>query len=268
MRYKYLDISRHTTIGIGSIAKTYYPQIDELSEVEGLPLLANGSNTLVNDTHPHVLYTLSHLRGYEVEEDIVVALAGQSLSSLSYELSMLGYSGLEWAIGIPGSVGGAIYMNAGAFSLDISSVLVGADVYRDGKVRYYPLDLLGLGYRSSNFEGVVVRGYFRLERLDMENIYASIDRYRTIRASTQPRQRSMGSTFKRVDGMSAGRIIDELGLKGYRIGDAMVSPVHAGFVVNVGRATYLDVRHLIDDIKEKVLRSTHLILQEEIKYLD
>lgn len=268
MRYKYLDLSHHTTIGIGGIAKTYYPEINELGEVEGLPLLANGSNTLVNDTHPHVLYTLSHLRGYEVEEDIVVALAGQSLSSLSYEMSRLGYSGLEWAVGIPGSVGGAIYMNAGAFSLDISSVLMGADIYRDGEIRYYPVDLLGLGYRTSSFDGVVVRGYFRLERADIESIYACIDKYQTIRLSTQPRQRSMGSTFRRVEGVSAGRIIDELGLKGYRIGDAMVSPIHAGFVVNVSNATYLDVRRLIDYIKERVLRSTGIILQEEIKYLD
>lgn len=268
MRYKYLDISRHTTIGIGSVAQTYYPEIDELSEVEGMPLLANGSNTLVNDTHPHTLYTLSHLRGYEVDEDIVVALAGQSLARLSYEVSRLGYSGLEWAVGIPGSVGGAIYMNAGAFLLDISSVLIGADIYRDGMLRYYPLDLLGLGYRTSSFDGVVVRGYFRLKKMDIDTIYASIDRYQSIRTSTQPRQRSMGSTFKRVDGVSAGRIIDELGLKGFRIGDAMVSPIHAGFVVNVGKATYLDVRHLIDYIKSQVASRTGIILQEEIKYID
>ena len=193
---------------------------------------------------------------------------GYPLSRLALQLARQGWSGLEFAYGIPGTLGGAMVMNAGTHLGDMSRVLVTARLLlSDGQVQERPASVLGLRYRGSSYPpGAVLLGAtLRLQQGEREQIEAIMHASYARRQHTQPlSQPNTGSIFKNPPGTAAGRLIEELGLKGTRIGGAMISPVHANFIVNVGRAAAADVQALMAHMHERVRATYNVVLEPEV----
>jgi UDP-N-acetylmuramate dehydrogenase len=198
----------------------------------------------------------------------VVAGGGFNIKRLVRACVSRGLAGLEWAEGIPGTMGGSIVMNAGSYGGEISQRIEEvAWIAPDGMLRRRHVGREDFSYRVSPFrnEGVVVEGTFRLIREDPHDIEARMKEFQRRRMSSQPPgERSAGCIFRNPPGDSAGRVIDVAGLKGLAVGGASVSDVHANFIVNRGDATSEDLFALIESVKEKVLRSTGVALEEEV----
>jgi UDP-N-acetylmuramate dehydrogenase len=263
-------------------------EIDELKNViafvreKKIPyyVLGNGTNMLVSDDgFKGVIIALKDLNGEIVFKDTderdkvsVTAYAGCTLARLSSEAASRGLQGTEFASGIPGSIGGAVVMNAGAYGGEIKDILEYADVLdEDGNtVRLYNSDL-EFGYRRSIIQKknyIVLLVSFILKRGNEKNIKAEIRELNERRREKQPLEYpSAGSTFKRPEGYFAGKLIEDSGLKGYRIGDAQVSEKHCGFVINRGKATSADIYSLIGDVIATVYEKTGVQLEPEIKLL-
>jgi UDP-N-acetylmuramate dehydrogenase len=194
---------------------------------------------------------------------------GYPLSRLALQLARQGWSGLEFAYGIPGTLGGAMVMNAGTHLGDMSRVLVQARVLRsDGQVQELPASALGLRYRGSAYPpGAVLLGAtLRLQQGERTQIEALMRESYARRQRTQPlSQPNAGSIFKNPPGMAAGRLIEDLGLKGTRIGGAMISPVHANFIVNVSHATAADVEALMAHVQARVQAAYNVVLEPEVQ---
>ena len=194
------------------------------------------------------------------------------LSRLSKAALEEGLTGLEFAGGIPGSVGGAITMNAGAYGGEMAQVLEEADVLDEaGECRTLPVSECGLGYRTSIFSGrrcLILKARFCLEPGDPAAVKARMEELAAKRREKQPLEYpSAGSMFKRPPGHFAAALIDQCGLKGLTVGGAQVSEKHAGFIINRGGATCADVLELVDRVKEEVLRQTGVELEMEVKVL-
>ena len=254
----------------------------KLAKSEGIPyyILGNGTNMLVSDDgYKGLIIALKDLNSdiifsntSDKNKVAVCASAGCTLARLASEAASKALTGLEFAAGIPGSVGGAVVMNAGAYGGEIKDVLEFADVL-DGNgdiVRLYNSDL-EFGYRKSIIQEkdyVVLSVSFVLTRGDEKAIRAEIKELNERRREKQPLDLpSAGSTFKRPTGLFAGKLIEDAGLKGFRVGDAQVSEKHCGFVVNVGKATSADIYELISKVIEKVYEETGVVLEPEIKLL-
>ena len=279
-------MARHTSFRIGGPARRMAFPADEGELVRLLHLtealdvqplvLGNGTNVLYPDEGIDRLVIntrdLSALRMGEGEGE-VVAEAGVQLARLANFACAAGLTGLEFAHGIPGSVGGAVCMNAGAYGGEIRDVIVGADVWFPGAgVRFVPREELQLSYRHSLLDecpdAVVLSAVFRLERGDSEVIRAAMDELMARRKKSQPLEYpSAGSTFKRPAGYFAGALIQEAGLKGTAVGGAMVSPKHAGFVINTGNATCADVLGLIRLVQERVRETAGVELEPEVRII-
>lgn len=236
--------------------------------------LGNGSNLLVADEgYPGFILKL----GGEFDEirasgGSLEAGAAVLLSRLSRTALELGLTGLEFAGGIPGSVGGAVTMNAGAYGGETARVLEEVDFLDEaGEVCTLPASECGLGYRKSIFSGrkrLILRARFRLEPGEPAAIMARMDELAAKRREKQPLEYpSAGSMFKRPPGHFAAALIDRCGLKGLAVGGAQVSEKHAGFVVNRGGAACADVLELVRQVKEQVLRQTGVELEMEVKVL-
>ena len=200
--------------------------------------------------------------------DLVVAGSGACLASVSSAAARCGLSGLEWAIGIPGSVGGAVRMNAGAFGGAISDRLLYADVLRGGAVVRLGRGELGFSYRHSAIadDDVVIAAAFLLDKISAAVTLARCGEYTERRRSKQPSGKSAGSVFKNPSGISVGKVLDGAGLKGLRNGGAVISPVHANIIVNTGDATADDVCGLIRIMKGE-LEARGIEAKEEIIYV-
>lgn len=250
----------------------------ELAQAEDFPrlTLGNGSNLLVADQGLDrlVIYT-GDTRRVEAGPltNQVTAEAGASLAAAAVFAQRRALAGLAFAHGIPGTVGGAVCMNAGAYGGEIRQVLESALVWLPGEgVRTLSNEALAFGYRRSLLtdrpEAVVLRAVFSLEPGDPEAIRAEMEELRRRRREKQPLDRpSAGSTFKRPPGHFAGALIEQCGLKGARIGGAQVSEKHAGFVINAGGATCADVLALIRHIRKTVRAETGVTLEPEVKIL-
>ena len=198
--------------------------------------------------------------------------AGAKLKDVSNFAADNGLTGLEFAVGIPGSIGGAVYMNAGAYGGEMKNVISKVRaVSKSGHLAEFNIDALELGYRRSIFQ---LNGYaiceieLQLEEGNVEDIRRVMDDFTQRRESKQPLEYpSAGSTFKRPEGYFAGTLIDQTGLKGLRVGDAMVSTKHAGFVVNAGHATAADVLGLIEEVKRRVYEAHGVILNPEVRII-
>lgn len=200
----------------------------------------------------------------------LVCEAGATLKDASQLAASLGLGGLEFACGIPGSVGGAVFMNAGAYDGCIADVLASATcLMPDGSVQEIAVADLALGYRTSRVRTdglVVLSATFKLLPGDASAINARIAELTQARESKQPLELpSAGSTFKRPEGYFAGKLITDAGLKGYQVGGAAVSTKHAGFVVNTGGATAADVRAVIEHVQEEVQRQFGVALEPEVR---
>lgn len=280
-------MAAHTTFKIGGPADVFVSPLTEESlcdcvkacRVASVPyfLLGCGSDLLVSD---------KGIRGVVIDcagalDDILllgdphgecqlVCEAGATLKDTSQLAASLGLSGLEFACGIPGSIGGAVFMNAGAYDGCIADVLQSARcLFPDGSVQELARDELDFGYRASRVrnEGLVVlSATFALRPGDASAIQTRVDELTSARESKQPLEYpSAGSTFKRPEGYFAGKLITDAGLKGYQVGGAAVSTKHAGFVVNLGGASAADVLAVIQHVQEEVQRQFGVALEPEVR---
>ena len=281
-------LKNHTSFRVGGPASAYVipEDADELKKLivflykEKLPyrILGNGTNLLVSDEGvPGVVIELrSGLDGLELLDDRrdgsirIQAMAGTLLSRTALYAYEHGLAGMEALRGIPGTVGGAVTMNAGAYGTEMLDVLESCEVItREGQVKTLPLEALELGYRHSIIPEsglIVLSAVFRLRKGDPEEILKEMQEYQRRRAEKQPLDKaSAGSTFKRPEGHFAGQLIEESGLRGYRHNGAAVSEKHCGFIVNEGSATASDIYALIQEVRTKVLEHTGVELTPEVK---
>jgi UDP-N-acetylmuramate dehydrogenase len=234
-------------------------------------VLGGGTNVLVRDggIRGLTIRLAKALTGVEVEDRSVVAEAGVLYPVLANATAGRGLAGLEFATGIPGTVGGAVYMNAGAYGGETKEVLDWADVFRDGEVARMANADLDLSYRRSVLQDhpdwVVLRAGYTLEPGDPAELKARIKEFRAQRMNGSPNRPSCGSTFKRPEGDFPGRVIEAARLKGTRVGNIEVSPVHANYLVNLGGGTAEEALELIELVKEMVRERLGIELEEEVR---
>ena len=243
---------------------------------EDLPyfILGNGSNLLVSDKgYQGVVVQLDRNLGeVRVEDTEIHASAGALLSTIAVAARRASLTGFEFAGGIPGTLGGAVVMNAGAYGGEMKDVLKRVTVMdQNGKIFEIPAEELELGYRTSVIKTagyIVLDAVISLEKGDVEEIKALTRKLSEQRTSKQPLEYpSAGSTFKRPEGYFAGKLIMDSGLRGYRVGGAQVSEKHCGFVINAGDATAKDVCELMKHVTETVYEKFGVTLEPEVKFL-
>lgn len=279
-------LSRHTTMKIGGPAELFI----EPSSIEGLKktieivkangikwrVIGRGSNLLVPDSGMKgvVIKLGNGLDHLKINDDEIRVGAGYSLIKLATIMSNKEeLSGLEFAGGIPGSVGGAVYMNAGAHGSDISKILQKAHIlFPDGNMEWLSVEAMKYSYRTSILQkempGICVEAVFQLKRGDRETISGQLQKHKDYRRETQPwNYPCAGSIFRNPLPQYAGQLIEESGLKGHQIGGAQISELHANFIVNKDDATAKDVLSLIEHIKETIHNNYQVSLETEIEII-
>lgn len=243
----------------------------------GIPytLLGGGSNVLVSDRGVRGLVVLNRAREVRFEtgdEPRVWTESGASLSSLANRAAEHGYAGLEWAAAVPGSVGGAVYGNAGAFGGDMAHNLIHAEVLTEKGLERWQVEKMEYGYRTSllkrsRIKCIILTAEMRLIQSTREAVKAKVAEFVTRRKATQPLGASMGSMFKNPPGDYAGRLIEAAGLKGTRIGNAEVSSVHGNFFINRGSTSAADICALISLVQRTVAQKFGTKLELEIEMI-
>lgn len=278
------DMKKHTSFKIGGPAEVFLEinTTEELLKVtnyckqEGVDffVVGNGSNLLVADEGVKgvIIHLTGKLAGARVEGDIVRAGAGLSLAALAAFTVEEELSGFEFAAGIPGSIGGAIYMNAGAYGGEMKDVVTGVYLITDGELKHYSVEEMDFSYRHSMLHGlknaIVVTVEFKFNPGKREDIEGKISELNAKRREKQPLDYpSAGSTFKRPETGYASQLIEEAGLKGTRIGGAEVSKKHSGFIINADNATAKDVKELISYVQKVVEEKSGVKLYPEVKML-
>ena len=235
-------------------------------------VIGNGSNLLVCDEGVHgVIIKISNLLSkIEVNGNIIYAESGAFLSKIANVAYNEGLSGFEWAAGIPGTLGGAVIMNAGAYGGEMKDVVI-STTYIDENGDMQKTSDHKFGYRTSIFEDkkcIIIGSEISLQPKNKDEIKAYMNELSEKRHSKQPLEYpSAGSTFKRPDGLYAGKLIEDAGLRGYSIGGATVSEKHCGFIINSGNATFNDVMNLIEYVQGKVYEQFGVKLETEVKIL-
>ena len=277
-------VKNHTTFRIGGPADALaLPKTpEEVAEVvhfchehaQPYYVLGNGSNLLVSDEGYRglVLQLYRNFNDIQVNGETITVQSGAMLAAVARTAYQTGLTGLEFASGIPGTIGGAVVMNAGAYGGEMKNVLKEVTVLtKDGEVLVIPAKALELGYRTSVIpkNGWIVLGaVLQLKKGDQEQILARMEELKEQRITKQPLDLpSAGSTFKRPEGYFAGKLIMDAGLRGFTVGGAQVSEKHCGFVVNRGNATAADVWELICEVKRRVKEMTGVELEPEVKLL-
>lgn len=275
----------HTTFRIGGPAKLFATVNEEqlallIRKAEELYIpyivVGNGSNLLVSDVgYPGLIIKIADAPVRMLDTCTLEASAGTSLARLAVAAAEAGLTGLEFAHGIPGTVGGAVMMNAGAYDGQISDVLVSSCCYDGAERQFLKLekDAHLFTYRHSSYMEhpcrVVTSAIFRLQPGNKDAIRAKMSELNSRRREKQPLEfPSAGSTFKRPEGHFAGKLIEDCGLKGYRIGGAQVSEKHAGFVINAGGATCQDVVQLMEYIEQQVYQRFAIRLEREVRVIE
>ncbi|WP_435376066.1 UDP-N-acetylmuramate dehydrogenase [Blautia aquisgranensis] len=274
----------HTTFRIGGPADLFLvPETEaEVSEIikicrnADMPyfILGNGSNLLVGDGGYRgvVIQVYKNMSSVRTEGNVIIAQAGALLSSVAAAAKKASLTGFEFAGGIPGTVGGAVVMNAGAYGGEMKDVLLEVTVMDGrGEIFTIPAEKLELGYRTSIIKKAgytVLKAKIRLEEGNQEEIREKMKDLTIRRTTKQPLEYpSAGSTFKRPEGYFAGKLVMDSGLAGYRVGGAQVSEKHCGFVINAGNATAKDVRTLMDNVRDIVYEKYGVTLEPEVKFL-
>jgi UDP-N-acetylmuramate dehydrogenase len=238
-------------------------------------VIGNGSNVLFSDAgYRGVMVFTTEMKQYRFDKDTLYAQSGAGLGRVCTEASRQGFEGFAFGCGIPGTVGGGVYMNAGAYGGQIADVLISSEVYDTLHNRVFTLtaEEHELAYRHSVFaehpEYVILSSTFALRKGNADEIMQKVREQAASRREKQPLHLpSVGSTFKRPEGYFAGKLIEDAGLKGTRVGGAVVSEKHAGFVVNEGGATAADVLALVEQIKERVHAQFGVQLECEFEYV-
>ncbi len=280
------SLSKHTSYRVGGNAQLYaepksWEDIQALFEwiqQQDVPFtcLGRGSNLLVSDQGIEgLVLNTCHFKEYDLDEEdhTITVGAGYPLPTLAWKAAKRGWQGLDWAVGIPGTLGGAVVMNAGAHEGSISDVLVNAVVAdSDGTIRTLSRDDLQYAYRASNLQkekALVLKASLALQpgQSKEKMVNLTTQNFRR-RKQTQPYDKpSCGSVFRNPKPQAAGWLIEQLGLKGYQIGGAQVAHRHANFIINSGNAKAQDVFNLIEYVQEKVEQHWSILLHPEVKVL-
>lgn len=277
-------MSQHTTFKIGGPADYFLvPEKSEdvgaivrLCKKEGIPyfILGNGSNLLVGDGGYRgvVIQIYKNMSAVKTEGTTITAQAGALLSAVAAAAKNASLTGFEFAGGIPGTIGGAAVMNAGAYGGEMKDVLCEVTVMdKEGEIFSLLAEKLELGYRTSVIKKagyIVLEAKIQLKEGDQEAIRETMKDLTIRRTTKQPLEYpSAGSTFKRPEGYFAGKLIMDSGLAGYQVGGAQVSEKHCGFVINAGGATAKDVRTLMDNVRDIVYKKYGVTLEPEVKFL-
>ncbi len=277
-------MSRHTTFRAGGPADFFVTPEKEGQVRKTLSLLkeaqvpryimGNGSNLLVGDRGYRgvILQICKKMNRIRIQDTVIQAQAGALLSKIAAEAQAKGLTGFEFASGIPGSLGGAVMMNAGAYGGEMKQVLIQAQILNaSGEIEDVLAEEMELGYRSSVFSrngGVILSASIQLEPGDPPAIQSRMEELKFLRTSKQPLEYpSAGSTFKRPEGYFAGKLIQDAGLRGFQVGGAQVSEKHCGFVINKDQATAMDIRSLMEQVSEKVYAQFGVRLEPEVKLI-
>lgn len=235
-------------------------------------VIGNGSNLLVGDKGYRgvILQIFKKMNQIRVEENKIYAGAGALLSKIAATALAESLTGFEFAAGIPGTLGGAVRMNAGAYGGEMKQVLESVEVMTaDGEFLTIPVEEMGLAYRTSVVEQknyIVLEAVISLEKGNPEKIKEVMDDLKEKRVTKQPLEyASAGSTFKRPEGYFAGKLIEDAGLRGFRVGDAQVSEKHCGFVINRGNASAAEVMELMRQVEDKVEENSGVRLEAEVR---
>lgn len=300
-------MQRHTSWRTGGIAR-FYAEPTSMHEAQALanwarememPLIwvGRGTNLLVRETGFPGLIAAYRGQAWELEEkqdDDLVHLrieAGATMTSLVRRVAAMGLAGLEWAEGLPGTVGGAVVGNAGCYGGDMAGSLVSAEVLGEA-LEVWPVEQMGYGYRTSVLKHgeaaseaarltqdeqssrewwpqplLVVAATFRLLRSDPASLHSRMAAIAMQRKARTPAGSSCGSVFKNPPGDSAGRLIEQVGLKGFMLGGAIVSPLHANYIINTGQATATDILNLIRHVQQEVEQQTGIMLELEVRII-
>lgn len=275
------SMDQHTTFQTGGRADCFLiPREDQLEQVlelctkQGVPwlIIGNGSNILVSDEgiRGMVVCIGQRMSDVRIEGDRIYAQAGAMLGTVANMARKASLSGMEFAAGIPGTIGGACVMNAGAYGGEMKQIIESLQVLnRDGTVSTMTADEYQGGYRTSAVMRsgcIVLSAVLKLEPGDMDEIQDQMDDLRRRRVEKQPLDYpSAGSTFKRPEGHFAGKLIEDSGLAGYQIGGAKVSEKHCGFIINADHATSSDIHELMGYVIKKVFEDTGITLDPEVK---
>ena len=277
-------MKKHTTFRVGGPADLFVMPSSEaevkaavaICDEENVPyyIVGNGSNLLVSDKGYRgvIIQLYKEMSGIRVEDNVIYAQAGASLAKIANTALESSLTGFEFAAGIPGTIGGACVMNAGAYGGEMKDVLLEVRVMTsDGDIIVLPKEKLELGYRTSVIakEGyIVLEAAIELRPGEQESIRTYMDELREKRTSKQPLEYpSAGSTFKRPEGYFAGKLIQDAGLRGFRVGGAQVSEKHCGFVINAQDATAADIVSLMEQAAGKVREQFGVVLEPEVKKL-
>lgn len=271
----------HTTFKIGGKADIFltpnlqdFPEVIRLLAREQIPyrIIGNGSNLLVSDSG--IDGAVISTRAWDdivVEGDRMLVQAGALLSRVANTALEHELTGLEFAAGIPGSFGGAVFMNAGAYGGEMKDVITSVSVWHNREIKEIAGTECRFGYRDSVFQRdgyVILNATVQLKKGNKMQIASQMKDLSARRKEKQPLDMpSAGSTFKRPEGYYAGALIEQAGLKGFQIGGAAISEKHSGFIVNRGDATAQDVLRLVEAVKEKVRENSGVLLQEEIRMI-
>lgn len=275
-------MKNHTSFKIGGTADEFCApkSIEEIKECieyakeKNIPyfIVGNGSNILVSDKGIRglVIEISGQFAKYEIKDCVIKAQSGALLSVLAKAAHKDSLSGMEFASGIPGTLGGAVYMNAGAYGGEMSNIVKSVTYLENGDIKRIESGF-GFGYRKSLFAdlgAVVLEAEIQLKKGNPDEIKAKMEDYKERRTEKQPLNfPSAGSVFKRPEGHFAGRLIEDAGLKGFQIGGAKVSEKHAGFIINTGGATADDVLALIKHIQKTVKEKFDVWLETEVKIM-
>ena len=280
---KYNDpMARHTTFRVGGPADVFAePEAHELLDLvkylkesgTKYTVIGNGSNLLVGDKGIRgVVVSLGDgIADIDLDKGLILAGAGAMLSRVASFAAENSLAGMEFASGIPGSVGGAVAMNAGAYGGEMKDIVLYVNTIHDGEFVKYTCEEMDFSYRHSKIlgtEDIVTGVAIKLEPGTEEEIRAKMADFNGRRADKQPiNLPSAGSTFKRPEGFFAGKLIEDAGLRGYRVGGACVSEKHCGFVVNDQNATAADIKQLIEDVQKKVFEDAGVHLETEVRMI-
>jgi len=277
-------LAKHTTFKIGGPAEYFVTPENEdqlklvikVCKESNIPyyIIGKGSNLLVGDKGYKgvIIQIYKNFDLIKIDKNIVTAGAGVMLSRLATQAAEHNLAGLQGECGIPGTLGGAVTMNAGAYGYEIKDYIISATVLnQEGEIFTLNKEELQLAYRTSIIQKnsyIVIEAVFELPYGNKEDILAEIAEFNRKRVEKQPLEYpSAGSTFKRPVGYFAGKLIMDSGLAGYRVGDIMISMKHCGFVVNVGNGTASEVRQLIEDVQHIVYEKHQVMLEPEVRII-
>lgn len=277
-------MKKHTTFRVGGCARYLVEpgDVQQLSAVvnacreQKVPyyVVGNGSNLLVSDAGYNgvIIHLFKNMSEIRTEGNHMILQAGALLARAARTACREGLSGLEFASGIPGTVGGALVMNAGAYGGEMKDVVSRVTVLTsEGEPREYTKEQMAFGYRRSRLTeeaGIVLETEFTLHPGRTEEIQARMEELKEKRVLKQPLEyASAGSTFKRPEGHFAGKLIEDAGLRGFRIGDAQVSEKHCGFVINRGNASASEIAEVIRQVQDRVYAHSGVRIQTEVKFL-